>query len=480
MLKRLMTIKVNQESLMAILLIALFSVFIVINFSFGFYLPLYILVAVLGLIIATVSPRAGIYALVVLMLIFANFFSLQSIIINNIEYKFYLLDIIFIGILFGIFLRILAGKIKIKIRLVDVLLIAFLALTIIYFFVSVFYLDAFFHPAFSSLKNYMFYPLLYFAIYALFTHREYWNRFFKFLMVGATGIIGFIVYGVINGKGLWTEITPLTTAGARILDFNHAFYLTAMCLVGLVYVLYKKDLLTKYFYFLLPVFAIGIIGSLMRHLWIALLLALLFLYLILYKQRKKIFRKVFAKYLAIGLMIFSIVFLLVNLLPFSKISHDYFSLQNDVAIRAISVVNRQDTSIAWRNTVWQGVWKQYQQNLIFGLGFGRRIFINMGGYSDYIELRNIHNSWLAIFVQMGLLGIALLFSFIFLLMKKVLSKKQVILTKKLSIIKLSTMSILVLCLVAFLFQPYLEANFFSWLFWINLGLARRYYEGIIS
>ncbi|MFH0840583.1 MAG: O-antigen ligase family protein [bacterium] len=480
MLKRLMAIRISRESLAAILLIAVFSAFILVNFNFGFNLFFYAIIAIIGLIIPLIYPRAGIYAIVVLMLIFAKFFSLQSIIIDDAEYKFYLVDIIFSASLFSIFLRLLAGKIKVKLQRVDFILIAFLILTIAYFIISISYLDSFFNPAFSSLKNYVFYPLLYFAVYFLFTAREHWTRFFKFLIVGATTVVGFIAYGLITGQGLWTEITPLTTSGSRILDFDHAFYISAIFLIGLAYILFKKDELAKYFYILLPIFAIGIVGSLMRHLWIAIFIAIVFLYIIIYQQRKKIFRKVFAKYVALGLMIFSVIFLLVNLLPFSKLSADYFSVQENVIERAVSISNSQDTSIAWRNTVWQGVWKEYKQNLVFGMGFGRRIFIDMGGYSDYVEVRNIHNSWLAIFVQMGLLGIGFLIWFIINIAKHVLSKKQAVLTKNLNIIRIATMSILMLCVVAFLFQPYLEANFFSWLFWINLGLARRYYEGITS
>jgi len=479
MFKRLLAIRISQESLAAILLIALFSAFILINFNFGFNLFFYIIIALLGLTVPVVYPRAGIYAIIVLTLIFAKFFTLQGLIIDDFEYKLFLIDLLFLASLFGLFLRALAGKINLQLRRVDFILLAFLFLNLVYFIVSVTYLQTFFHPAFSSLKNYAFYPLLYFVVYLLFENREQWKRLFKFTIVGATAIIGFIVYGLITGQGLWTEITPLTTSGSRILDFDHAFYLSAIFLIGLVYLLFKKDWLTKYFYIVLPIFAIGIIGSLMRHLWLALFVALVLLYLVLYQQRKQIFRKVFAKYLAVALMIFSVIFLLVNLLPFSKMSADYFSVQTNVAERLVSISDTSDTSIAWRNTVWEGVWKEYKQSLVLGMGFGRQIYIDMGGYRDYVEVRNIHNSWLAIFAQMGLIGIGLLAWFLFEITRKVLGKKQAVVTKNLQIIKFSTMSILALCLVAFLFQPYLEANFFSWLFWINLGLARRYYEGIV-
>jgi hypothetical protein len=478
MFKRLMAIRFSQESLAAVLLIAVFSVFLLINFNFGFSLFLYAMVAILGLVIPIIYPRSGIYALVVLTLVFAKFFTLQGLIIDDVEYRLFLIDLLLLGSLFGLILRIFAGKILVHLRRADFILITWLVLTAVYFVASIFYLHTYFHPAFSSLKNYLFYPLLYFVVYLLFERRQQWERLFRFLLVGATAIVGFIIYGVTTGKGLWTEITPLTTIGSRILDFDHAFYLCALSLLYIVYILYKKDKLSKYFYILLPIFTVGIIGSLMRHLWLAMFMALAALYIMLYARRKQIFRKLFSKYLAVVIMIFSILLLLVNLLPFSKVSNDYFAVQNSVVARAISLTNSGDSSIVWRNTVWQGVWKEYKQNTVWGMGFGRQIYIDMGGYRDYVEVRNIHNSWLAIFVQMGILGIGLLFWFMMELAYKTLSKKHVVITKNAQIIRFSTMSILALCLVAFLFQPYLEANFFSWLFWINLGLARRYYEGI--
>ncbi|MFH1412854.1 MAG: O-antigen ligase family protein [bacterium] len=478
MIQILAKIKLEKEAITAICLIALFSAFLLINFTLGFNLFFYIIIALAGLILSFIYPRGGLYALIALTLIFAKFFTLQSFWINEVEYKLYLADIIMLGMLFSIWLSLVGRKIKLQLKLADVLLACFMALTAVYFLISIFYLDGDFLTAFSSFKNYIFYPLLYFATLFLIDSKEQLQRFFKFIIFGSIIIIPFIIYGLIVGQGLWTYITPLSTQGSRILDFDHAFYLCLISLAGLSYILFKKTKLNQLWYILLPIFAIGIAGSLMRHLWIAMFAALIFLYIIICKEHKEIFRKLIAKYIAAAVMILSVIILLINLFPFASFSQDMLETQDRLVNRAVSVVDASDSSIAWRSTVWKGVWKEYKDNIFLGLGFGQKIFIDMGYYRDYVEVRNIHNSWLAVFVQTGILGFIILISFYFNLIKNVFKQKAKDIN--LSVLRLAGLGIAVFCLIAFLFQPYLEANFFNIIFWINLGLMRRFYEGFAS
>lgn len=483
-MNKIFSLKLTRENLAATLMIAMFAVFLLVNFIVGFNVFLYIIVAVCGLVLSIIYPRSGLYAVLVLTLIFAKFFTLQSIFLNEVEYKFYLVDVIMVGMFFGLLLRLLRQQIKLNLKLADSLLLIFMVLTAIYFVASIFYLDGEFATAFSSLKNYIFYPLLYFATLVLINSQERLAQFFKFLMFGGLVIIGFIVFGLITGQGLWTEITPLSTEGSRILDFDHAFYLSLVSLTGLSYLLVrnnqknKANSLIKLWYILLPIFAIGVVGSLMRHLWIAMFIALAFLYLIIHKQHRELLRKLATKYLVVLIMVLSVIVLFINLLPTISISQELVSVQSRLINRAISVANASDTSIAWRSVVWQGVWKEYQNNIVLGLGFGQKIFIDMGSYRDYVEVRNIHNSWLAIFVQMGLISFAVFLWFYFNVLYNTLIKK--VKNSNFTILQLASLSIGIFCLVAFAFQPYLEANFFNIIFWLNLGLARRYYEGFTS
>lgn len=468
----------NGEIVVALVLILLFGSFLLVNFLSGFNLFLYVFVAGAGLLLPLVYPRAGLYAITWLILVFAKFFTLQSLIIGDLEYKFYLVDIIFVAVVVGLCLRLVKRRIKINFKLSDLILIAWLLLTAIYFILSVTVWDGVFNLSFSSLKNYAFYPLFYFAAYLLLDKVKYWRTWLGFVLAGAIAIIGFIVYGLVHGQGLWTEITPLTTAGARLLDFDHAWYLSLISIFGLVYLLFKQGLVSRIFYVLLPIFAVGIIGSLMRHLWVALVATLIWLYGVISKEKRLVFRRVAARYFAASFLTGLLIILLINIFPWSAATVQIKQTQNEILGRAVSLADVSDTSFAWRGAVWQSVWQEYKSNTWRGLGFGQKVFIDMGDYLDYVEVRNIHNSWLAVFVQMGLGGLLLFVCFYLNLFKNLLLSRGRDAVS--SIAKHSILGIMVFCAVAFLFQPYLEANFFSIFFWLSLGLGRRIYEGTLS
>lgn len=468
----------NGEIMAAVLLILLFSSFLLVNFLSGFSLLLYVFVAIAGLVLPLIYPRAGIYAITWLILVFTRFFSLQSLIISDTEYKFYLVDIIFVAVLLSLGLRLIKRQIKLNLKLSDLILIAWLLLTAIYFVLSVTVWSGTFNLSFSSLKNYAFYPLFYFVTYLLLNKSQHWRTWLGFVLAGAVGIIGFIVYGLINGQGLWTEITPLTTAGARILDFSHAWYLSLISIFALVYLLFKKDLVSRTFYILLPIFAIGIVGSLMRHLWIALIVTLIFLYFAITKDRRVAFRSIVARYFATSILVGLLIVFLINIFPWSVASQQIQQTQNEVLGRAVSLSNPSDTSFAWRGAVWQSVWQEYKNNIWRGLGFGQQVFIDMGDYLDYVEVRNIHNSWFAVFVQMGIFGLLLFVGFYLNIFKNLLLSKGHQTSSLIA--KYSVLGIMVFCAVVFLFQPYLEDNSLNIFFWLSLGLGRRVYEGTLS
>jgi O-antigen ligase len=475
--RRLSAVK-SGEIMVAVALILLFSSFLLVNFASGFNLFLYVFVAGAGLLLPLIYPRAGLYAMTWLILVFAKFFTLQPLVIGDIEYKFYLVDIIFVAVVLSLILRLIKGRIRLKFKLVDMILAAWLALVAVYFVLSVTVWDGVFNLSFSSLKNYAFYPLVYFVAYLLLDKAKYWREWLGFVLAGAVGIIGFIVYGLASGRGLWTEITPLTTAGARLLDFDHAWYLSLISIFALVYLLFKKDLVSRMFYILLPIFAVGIIGSLMRHLWVALAVTLVFLYAVISRDKRASFRRVTAGYFVASFAVGLFIVLLVNIFPWSAATRQIKQTANEISGRAVSLTDVSDTSFAWRGAVWQSVWQEYKGNTWRGLGFGQKVFIDMGDYLDYVEVRNIHNSWLAVFVQTGLLGLLLFLCFYLVLFKNLwMSRAR---DASVAIAKYAVLGVMIFCAAAFLFQPYLEANFFSIFFWLTLGLGRRAYEGTLS
>ena len=72
-------LNLSTDSLAALVLIVLQTVFLLVNFNIGFNLWLYIIVAVITLLFSFIKPRAGLFALITLTLIFAKHFTLQSL-----------------------------------------------------------------------------------------------------------------------------------------------------------------------------------------------------------------------------------------------------------------------------------------------------------------------------------------------------------------------------------------------------------------
>jgi len=466
----------NIEIISAWFLALLFSVLVTSNLIFGFNLALYGLTAVIGLLVTLVWPRSGLLAMFFLTLVFAKQFSLSNVIINQEEYKFYLIDIFLLAVYF----RVVLDWLKINrpaIKGVDWLLIAFMIWTALSYAVSVAYGDAITPVAFSSLKNYIFYPALYFAVWFLFRSRDDWRQLFNFFIAGVVVSLGFLVYGLVTGVGLWTELTPLTTSGARLIDFDHAFYLALAIIVALPIIIYGHSRYKQVLAWLVPLFLLGVLGSLMRHLWLALLVYLAwFIYSI--GNQRRIFKYWLTRYLALGTIILSLLAFVVAVIPQSSLSNQANVQRGYLVTRAMSFFDSEDSSFAWRSSLWRGVWSELAVNPLFGLGLGQRIYLDMGSYKDYVELRNIHNSFLAITTQLGLVGIILLATLVLNLFIRVwrISLSDHYLQMK----KLILLGVLVFCSVAFLFQPYLEANWFSIWWWLALGLSRSLYENSTS
>jgi len=457
---------ISSESMSAIFIIVLVSLFILSNFAVGFVLPLYILVMTLAFLIAFFYPRSGIYAIVFLTILFERFFTLQAIFIGKGEYKLYPIDIILGAVIIGSIFELLSRKEKIQLKNADFYLIGFMFFVAIYFLISALVLKSDFSLAFSSFKNYVFYSLLYFLVLFLLSKEEYIKRLFKFFLSGAVTIICFIIYGLAMRHGLWSDFTPLSTEGVRTLAFTHAFYLGLPFLGILAFSAFKKTEEQNSYYFpLLLIWSLGIAGSMMRHLWAGLAIAALALYFLIAGKQRAILRKTLIKYLAVLLIATIAVIYLSSLFPYSGFSETANSTQKVIETRLGSVFSAsQDESFSWRNLVWNEGMKEYLKNPVFGLGLGKRIYVESEGYRDFVEVRNIHNSLLVLLFQFGVIPFFLFLVFVF------KNLKSLIRSADQNWIDAALAGMLAYYLVIFLFQPYLETNLLGIFFWIILGL----------
>lgn len=477
---------ISGEKMSAIFIIAFVSLFILANFTAGFILPLFVLTMAVGAGIAFFYPRSGLAAIIFLTFIYERFFTLQSIIIGRNEYKLYPLDIIFGAVILGVLFQILlnrAWKLNFQIKRVDYYLIAFIILTAIYFIVSAFVLKNDFNLSFSSFKNYTFYSLFYFAILFLMENKKQALWLFKFAFAGAIAIIFFIVYGLVTGHGLWSEFTPLSTEGIRTLAFTHAFYLSLALISLITYLVFLKKLPEKsnityftgrskmlyknFYWILIPIWTLGIIGSMMRHLWVSIFLSLCVLYFIIPKEKRINLRKILINYVWLVIIVLIITIYFSLLFPNSVLKEAADSAGNVIGSRVETLTSVSgDESFSWRSAVWKEATKEYLKSPIFGIGLGKYIFIEIEKYKDFVEVRNIHNSPLVLFVQMGIAVFAIFAIFVFKNLKKIYRKAEKDWLDVLLIV------LLVNFLIAFLFQPYLETNLLGIFFWIILGLIR--------
>lgn len=466
---------ISIETMSAIFVIIFVALFILVNLFYGFVWPLYLLAMILAFGISVKFPRSGLFAIVFLTMIFERFFTLQTFFIGKVEYKIYPLDILTAGIILGIIAQCIFGAAK-KSRLqkIDYVLLAFILLNIIYFFASAFVSDGDRALAFSTLKNYGFYSLFYFITLFLIRDRNDFWRLGKFFLAGAVGIIIFIIIGVLRGEGLWSEFTPLSTSGVRLLAFTHGLYLSLAIIPALLILVFKDHILKKPIHvkILILIWTFGIIATLMRHLWIALALAAFLAYFLLPKEKKAEFRKIIWNYSAILFVILITVFYCAALSPQSKLNGRAQNLLGIVAERTESLGNiGSDESYYWRTLVWKSAYENFKRDPFFGIGTGQKVYVENGKiYKDFVEVRNIHNSYLAILIQFGFLGLAVFACFIYKIWRKLLSVYR---KNKNNFPALSILSVLTIYIIAMFFQPYLETNLLSIFFWIALGLARN-------
>ena len=459
------------EAITAILIIAAVAVFLFVNFVTGYSLAAYVFAAVFGFALSLFYPRSGFYAIVFLTMVFERFFTLVPIYWNRTEYKIYPLDILFGGVILGAAVQYFSDRKKIEFKTVDWLVGFFILASAVYFFVSVFFLQADFSIAFSTFKNYAFYGLFYFAVRFLFQDRAKLMSLIKFILAGAISVIIFIVVGVLHGEGLWTEFTPLSTAGTRILAFPHAFYLSMAALIALSWIAFKRDNFSNFLKVIIPVWTIGIVGSLMRHLWISLFVSIFVLYFFLPEANRRKIRNLFVHYLFAGIVIAILLSYLAFLFPNSAVSKVFSNALSVTGTRFVSTAQiSADESLNWRKSVWQSTWQEYKNSLAFGLGYGKKVSVEIGTkYKDFVEIRNIHNSLLTIFIQMGLWSAALL-GFVFWLLAGPMVKRNIQnISPDDQFLRIVFLALFVNYLVAFLFQTYLETNLLGIFFWIIMG-----------
>ncbi|MFZ2299618.1 MAG: O-antigen ligase family protein [Candidatus Moraniibacteriota bacterium] len=458
----------------ATLLIIVFSLVIVsARLIFG-VVPWYLLVATAPMFFAALlRPRAGVYAVIFLTILFERFFTLEGFQLGRDVIKFYPIDAVLLGVYGGVAAKIVFGKVRFAWRAADGMLVGFFLFATAYFGASLIgFGSQELSVAFSTWKNYVFYGALFFALPILCDRQDDVRRLVQYFLLAAVLGIVFILIGIVRGEGLWTQFTPLSTEGVRLLAFPHAFYFSLAFLS--LFVTAKYWLAHRYRPFLwiaMALWAFGILGSLMRHMWIGMTLAIIGALLWLMDSiGRQAVKQMIAIVIAFITALIAFWLFVSFLFPASGIGTAFQSASQVITERVVSIGSTTDESISWRGSTWRSAFTKLSANPVFGTGLGLHIPVESGDYRDFVEIRNIHNSWLALLVQMGLLGFLMLAASVALTAWHAFCLRPE--TKFVAAVRAVCLTLIVYQAIVLLAQPYLETNLTGIFFWMTLGLLK--------
>ncbi len=467
--------KKQKTDMRAIFLLVLFLGGYALSGAFGLSSLLLFLGLVLpAAVLAFLFPRAGFLASVVLTVFFERFYTLQPILVDSGTYKLYPLDVILAVSFFSVFLLWFAERKRSEaahLSSTGKMLVLFFVFTTVVFLASIAgFSDTNIATAFSTWKNYVFYGMLFFFVPLVLRSREDVSLLSKVFFSGIAITTVFLVIGIARGGGLWTEYTPLSTPGTRFLAFPHAFYFSLALLV-LVFSAgtWIDDVrLRRRNFVFMSVLVAGILGSLMRHLWLGIGAVLAFGFVFSFRNYRKRLVRIASFFIGSGVLLALAAFSLTELFPMSDMARNTRYVSEVVSSRLSSIGNSYDESFAWREQVWESALARFWEHPVTGIGFGVRVPVELGEYRSYVEVRDMHNSWLALLVQTGAAGVVLMLGAVGTILVR--------LTRRCGDAFLDTARsalfglIVFQCLVLFS-QPYLETNLLGMFFWITLGVS---------
>ncbi len=448
------------------------SILIIASFFIPFNIFLYIFTVGLASIFIFKKPEVGLYTIIVSTFIFGFSFGLLSFEWNDEAYKLYPIDVLtIITALSFLVLKLKNPDIKIKIGgklglLISVFL-AFCLFSMIYGVAS----GGEFSVAFSTFKNYAIYSIFFFLTINIIRGRDKLKELINIFLIGGILLIPFIFLGLFQGSGLFIEFTPLSTEGTRLLAPNQGFNLCIAIIFALNLIAFKKKLFGKLTTIIILVQVIGVVGSLTRHLWIALFCCVVLTFIFLPRERKKNLLEVFA-YQGLFLVIIMIIYALGSFILTQEIKLFGLDYLKDAIIRLQSLFNyssSQDSSVYYRILSWEKAYSLFIGSPIIGIGFGQKLSFDLLGWPIIIEVRELHNNFVGMILQMGILGFLtfLIFNIYFLIKSFALLLKS---NEKLFPYILGAIGCYVLYIISANFGTYFDSNIFNIFYWIFLGI----------
>jgi len=457
------------------------SAYILGTLYFGQSLLLYFFALLLVFSSIMIRPASGLYILVICTMWFERHFTLAPVVLNSMTIKLYPIDFVILFLIISVAARIIFGGWRFQLKTLDRFILIFGIICTVG--LSVAYIRGLdLSIAFGTYKNYFLYSVVYFLFAIILRAEEDWRRLMSWFFAGGIGLFFFLAFGLISGYGLWSEFTPLSTSGDRLLAGTHTFYfvLFFFWLVGL-YIWKKKKHGEKWFdsiwlWIALSLSLGALVVSLVRHLWIAMVFVLVFwlVFLPSFKTRLRYF------FLIVLTAIITTVWLSgyyysENILRPGDTSGRISASQvlkerTDIEY----VTSMQDSSFRWRVSTWKIGYFAWTISPIFGTGLGYKISGFDNNWPFTIALREIHNDYLAILFQLGMIGFVVV-GIWFLYMCYEFLKNRIILFGenifKSRLFFFSWSAILIL-MVGFSISVYWDVNLYVIWWWLALAAMR--------
>lgn len=478
-------LNLSRETVLTIFTVALVGLFVLFNsyVAQNWWLYLFFLLPA-GLIIMT-CPESGLFALIFGTMIFERWFTLEPIRLADSLIKLYPLDIVIIFTLLGVLWQWSRGQKFIwRDKVFSWGLWAFFLVVALNFVRALYASQVDLELAFSTFKNFALYFVVYLLVVNIIRTPEQFKRFIGVFLAAGFFLLYFVFYGLVTGQGIWAEFVPLSTWGSRILGGSQSFYITLLIIL-LLNLLLRRQKFSRwdYFYFvLLAVFLFALAASLQRHLWLALVIGLgisLFFYQPL--QRRKI-RQIFV----VGA--FLVVFLVLVSLWLYSWQNNNFLTNSDILqaikyrVTPVFVPSELDSSALWRFSSWSRAWEIFKANWLWGVGLGQKLSFEILDTYVTVEMRQLHNDFIAAAVQMGLLGILAVIYLVGSVLRG-FAKYYSRISREYQLYFLTFFIWAVIFLWSANFGIYFDLNTLVIFFWLALGgmtLSRKLGEGVGS
>lgn len=473
---KIQNINISKEMFITFLGIIFGSLFTLSLFFTAFNFWIYLFCFAFIAVFIFLYPRAGLYLIVFLTIIFERYFTLTPLVFNEVVYKLYPLDVVIILIILSLLVRHRFSKAWFKHLKADKLF--YISLAIFFGILSINFIRTVAMGGdvaigFSVIKNYIFYSVLFFLTLKLITSQKYLQRLIKTMLMAIIVVLAMFLGSLVSGQSFLTEYIPLSTYGERFLGGGHSFFLALGLLFLINFLVFKTNLgksWSKYVYWIL-FFAsfFGIVLSLLRHLWLGLILGVIFLFIFYQKKHKAEFLKI------AGIVITIVLVLTILLVWFNGWQRDAgltsTNMLASVELRIKSLFTSQinDESALWREESWKGALRAFTNNPILGIGYGQNLYVELFDFETEIEIRDLHNDYIGMMLQTGILGILAMFWFMIEIIKKFFKQNKKAVQQNKAFL-LSAASGIVLFLFSANFGTYFDINLLIIFFYILLGL----------